>query len=208
MIAYLRGTLSALREDAALLDVGGVGYEVMIPPLVRDSLASHPTDGELTLVTHDYLSIEQSRATPFLVGFLTEVQREFFLLLSSVLGPRTGLRAMAAPIDRIAQAIELGDGRFLKNLPGIGTQKAKELVARLQGKVGPFLGAETEEGAGWVAPAPATGPAAEAIDALIALGLKYGEASQRVAAALRDHADLDSVEQILQAVFLARARSQ
>ena len=75
-----------------------------------------------------------------MIGFNEELEREFFEKFISVsgIGPRAALKAFDRPISLIARAIEEGDVRFLNTLEGIGRQKAKQIVAHLQGKVGRF----------------------------------------------------------------------
>jgi Holliday junction DNA helicase RuvA len=75
-----------------------------------------------------------------LIGFLSEVEKEFFEVFITVsgIGPRAALKALNQPISLIAQAIDEANTNFLKSLPGIGQQKAKEIVAKLQNKVGKF----------------------------------------------------------------------
>ena len=81
-----------------------------------------------------------SSGVPVLVGFLNEVERDFFLEFIKVsgIGPRAAVKALNKAIGEIAQAIDRGDTKYLKTLPGIGEQKAKEIVAKLQGKMGKF----------------------------------------------------------------------
>ena len=56
----------------------------------------------------------------------------------SGIGPRAAVKALDKPISEITQAIDAGDIKYLTTLPGIGKQRAKEIVAKLQGKVGRF----------------------------------------------------------------------
>src|SRR5581483_4890370 len=74
-------------------------------------------------------------------GFTNAIEREFFEALLSVasIGPKSAARAFALPMTRIARAIDEGDHALLRTLPGIGQQKARDIVAKLQGKVARFL---------------------------------------------------------------------
>ena len=95
---------------------------------------------DVTLVIYHYLQIDKNRALPILIGFEEELERDFFISFISVsgIGPKAALRAFDKPIPLIAKAIEEADTGFLMGLAGIGKQKAKQIIAHLQGKVGRF----------------------------------------------------------------------
>ena len=82
----------------------------------------------------------QGRLTPRLIGFLTEVEREFFELFCSVdgVGVKKALRAMVRPVREVATAIEEQDTKALSALPGIGPATAERIVAKLRRKVPKF----------------------------------------------------------------------
>lgn len=203
MIARLRGRVLEVRSDSALIEVGAFAYEVLCPPSV---LAGLEPEDEATLETVHFLQIDQNRGTPVLIGFAREEEKAFWEILTGVLGPKSATKAMAAPIEHIARWVETGDVTALKGLPGIGPTKARELVAKLQGKMGRFVstdGGPAPSSRQAAAPflAAATGPASAAIEALIDLDYKRAEASDLVARALRGRPDAATVEQILEEVF-------
>ncbi|MBU2102426.1 MAG: Holliday junction branch migration protein RuvA [Candidatus Omnitrophota bacterium] len=138
MISRLRGKLLKKEEDKVLVEVGGIVYEVNIPRTVHASLRDDPHD--IDFVIYHYFSIDGNRGIPVLIGFNDELERDFFEKFISVsgVGPKGALRAFDKPIARIARAIEEGDVEYLTTLVGIGKQKAKQIVAYLQGKVGRF----------------------------------------------------------------------
>ncbi len=141
MISRISGRLVDRRPHGVLLEVGGFGYEVLVPEAIRQTLDDHVRpDGSLTLVTFHYLQSDPSRSVPVLIGFLNEIEREFFerFITVSGVGPRGALRALSLPIPVIARAIDAGDLALLRSLPGIGEQRAREIVAKLQGKVGKY----------------------------------------------------------------------
>jgi len=124
-----------------LIDLSGLCYEVFIPAAVMQRLDENISgDGKISLITYHYLQVEPSRGTPVLIGFLNEVEKEFFEIFITVsgIGPRAALKALNQPISLIARAIDEADIGFLKSLPGIGEQRAREIVAKLQNKVGKF----------------------------------------------------------------------
>ena len=136
MISRISGKIIDKREDSITLDVNGLCYEILIPGAVMNYLDSRiQEDGTLSLITYHYLQVEPSRSFPFLIGFLNEIEKEFFekFITVSGIGPKAAVRALKMPISNIAQAIDIGDVSFLKSLPGIGTQRAKEIVAASSG---------------------------------------------------------------------------
>ncbi len=132
MISRLQGTLIDRREMAAFLETNGVTYEVFIPYAIMRTIDRHiASDGQLRLVTFHYHHLEPSRAIPILIGFTNEVEKEFFetFITVSGIGPKAAVRAINQPIPLIARAIDDGNLEFLRTLPGIGPQRAKEIVA-------------------------------------------------------------------------------
>ncbi len=82
----------------------------------------------------------QGRMTPRLIGFLSEVEREFFELFCSVdgVGVKKALRAMVRPVKEVATAIEEQDAKVLSSLPGIGPAMSERIIAKLRRKVPKF----------------------------------------------------------------------
>lgn len=141
MITKITGKLLAVHEDTLALGVGAFEYEVLIPDYNRRLLQAN-LGQEISLFTIDYLEGNQmaSRFTPRLIGFLHEVEREFFDLFCSVdgVGVKKALRAMIRPVKEVATAIEEQDARFLSALPGIGPATAERVIAKLRRKVPKF----------------------------------------------------------------------
>lgn len=141
MIARLNGKIVEKGINYLIVEVGGICYEVLLPTCVMQRLDnSIREDGLVNLVTYHYFQVEPSRSTPMLIGFLNDIEREFFEVFITVsgIGPRAALKALNKPISLIAQAIDDADIEFLKSLPGIGQQRAREIIAKLQNKVGKF----------------------------------------------------------------------
>jgi len=141
MISSIQGKVKKRNQANILVDVNGIWYEILIPPAVMKNLDGAITDDDvISLVTYHYHQVEPSRSMPILIGFTNEVEREFFsrFITVSGVGPKAACRALSQPISVIADAIDKGDVKLLKTLPGIGEQRAREIVAKLQGKVGKF----------------------------------------------------------------------
>jgi len=139
MISRIKGNLVKKDENRVLIDVGGISYEINIPRTVAGRI-SETQEGPLELIIYHYLHMDKSKGVPVLIGFTDELEKDFFEKFISVsgIGPKAALRAFDKPVSSIAQAIEEGNINFLKTLAGIGPQKAKHIVAALQGKVGRF----------------------------------------------------------------------
>ena len=141
MIARISGKITEKGDNYVLINTGGITYEVFIPITVMQRMAENiGPDNSVNLITYHYHQVEPSRSTPMLIGFLNEVEKEFFEIFITVsgIGPRAALKALNQPISLIARAIDEANIEFLKSLPGIGQQRAKEIVAKLQNKIGKF----------------------------------------------------------------------
>lgn len=204
MISRIRGTVREIGEQQFVMEVHGICYEVYVPPTVMRALADRidPT-GELELVTYHYHQVDVSRGIPILIGFLNEIEREFFERFITVagIGPKAALRALTEPIPVIAQAIDEGNLDLLKSLPGIGDQRAREIVAKLQGKVGKFGLIQTRpDGAGPAAEA-SNALEEEALAILLRLEYKKPEAKEMIKAALERNAKIKTSEELLNEIY-------
>ncbi|MBP7560697.1 MAG: hypothetical protein KBA64_09450 [Armatimonadetes bacterium] len=205
MIARITGRVVGLGEDHVLIEAGALTYQVLVPPVALRAIV----DGdEITLETAHFYQMDQTRATPMLLGFATALQREFWEALAGVLGPTVARKAFSAPMESIADWIESGDAAALKSLPGVGQAKARETIAKLQGKLSRFSAGSVP--AGRTAPVSAgaavagTGPSAEAIAALVELGYNAAEAAELVSRVIRARPELDSSAAIVEEVFRRR----
>ena len=160
MIALLRGRLRRKHDDRVVIEAGGVGYEVVLPPVVQKSLASAMAsdgDGAAEVVLEIHYHATQNQPSPVLIGFHSGLDKEFFEKLITVkdVGPLVAARSLAAPVAEIAAAIARQDEAYLRRLPGIGPQKAKNIVAQLSSKVAKFaLSQPAEPSDGKVAAPP------------------------------------------------------
>jgi Holliday junction DNA helicase RuvA len=208
MIASLRGRLRRRLEDRIVLETGGIGYEVLLPPIVRGELqhlAAEEGDkaSEVALVTYYHATRDQPR--PVLIGFTAELDREFFEKLITVkdMGPMVAARALAAPVAEIAAAIARQDEKYLRSLPGIGPQKAKNIVAQLHGKVAKF--ALVHDAVAEPTPAPAA--AGDGLRELVwevlvkQLGHRPGEASQLITEAFKRRPGIASAEELFDEIY-------
>lgn len=204
MIRRLRGELLEVGPEWALVDLGGLAYEVLLPPPVRDRLAERPPGSTVDLYTYYYLQTDGNRVTPYLLGFESETQREFFERLLEVprLGPLSALRSMVLPVAQLARAIELQDEGMLRKLPGVGRQRARDLIATLQGKLTLFLDAADLPEAVPLTP-PQNETEQEALEVLLQLGLSRNDALRALRQAAGAHPEADA-EELVRLVFQQR----
>jgi Holliday junction DNA helicase RuvA len=205
MIARIRGTVGEVRPGSVLLDVDDLTYEVLVPavsvPELRGRLGQR-----VTLFTLQYIegNTAHGQLAPRLAGFLTEVERDFFLQFIRVpgIGIAKGLKSMTVPTADIATAIEARNVVALSSLPGIGRRTAEKAIAELNGKLEGFH-------AGRVTPAArpaAAGYQADAVEALMQLGYRRPEAEDLVGRTVAAGSKADTAEKLVQDCFRHSAR--
>ena len=188
MIARLTGTLAETSADGAVIDVGGVGYQILASARTLDALG--PIGGDVLILTE--LQVREDGWTLF--GFGSAGERETFRILTSVqgVGGRVALAILSTfTPDELARAVSAGDKAMIARANGVGPNLAARIANELQGK----LGAPGLAGAAG-SPLPRGGAAADAMSALANLGFKPAEASAAVAAAneeLGEGATLDAL---------------
>jgi len=178
MIARLTGTLAETAADSAVIDVAGVGYQVLASTRTLDALGS--IGGEVMLLTE--LQVREDSMTLFAFGSAGE--RESFRALTSVqgVGGRVALSILSVldPAE-LARAVAQGDKAMIARASGVGPKLAMRIANELAGKLGsPALAVSLGS-----AP-PRGGASADALSALANLGFKPAEASAAVAAASED----------------------
>jgi len=208
MICRISGKLVEKKEDSIVLDVDGICYEVLIPGAVMQCLEnSIQPDKPVSLITYHYFQLEQSKGFQCLIGFLNEIEKEFFekFITVSGIGPKAAVRALKMPISMIARAIDMADVPFLKSLPGIGEQRAREIVAKLQGKVGKF-GLIQDARTGSEAFSFKRDIQEEAIGVLLQLQYKKFEAKNMVDEALKRNPEIKTAEDLLNEVYKQKSK--
>jgi len=210
MISHIRGKIASRKSSSIILDVdGGVSYEVLIPGCVMKALDNSVNpDGTIKLITYHYYHTDPARSIPVLIGFLNEIEKEFFekFITVSGIGPKAAVRALNASIPKIVKAIADGDLSTLKSLPGIGEQRAKEIVAKLQKKVGKF--GLIQEYSGEVTVKEAPDFMEEAIDVLLQLQYKRPEAKDMVQKAFERSPGTNTAEDLLNEVYKQKKHSK
>jgi len=203
MILRISGKLVEKREHSLIVERNGFFYEVITPSSVIQRVENTKDEnGDVHLVTYHYYQITPASGIPILIGFINEVERDFFLHFIKVsgIGPRAAVKALNKPISEITQAIDSGDTKFLTTLPGIGTQRAKEIVAKLQGKIGKFGLIQDKTVASDVV-IQKLGWEEEALSVLLQLQYKKAEASDMIHKALERSSSINTTEELLNEIY-------
>lgn len=202
MITRLSGTLERVETTAIEVAVGPVVHEVLVTELVRRSLQGK-IGQPVVLYTLEYLEGNPTRGNlvPRIVGFLSEVEREFFELICEVdgVGVRKALRAIVRPVGDIASAIEEQDAKSLSGLPGIGAATAERMIAKLRRRMPKFallVRRETPGETGGVADV-----LAETFDVLRSLGHSDSDARRLVEALREEKKKPKDVQDALEIIY-------
>lgn len=211
MIASIRGRLRRKLEDRVVVEASGVGYEVFVPPVVQTALVDAKAGegdaaDEVALAVHYHATQNQPR--PVLIGFTSDLDKEFFEKLITVkdVGPLVAARSLAAPVAEIAAAIARQDEAYLRRLPGIGPQKAKNIVAQLSSKVAKFALSQSGAPPDGKAAAPKAmdedGLRGAVFEVLTKqLGHRPSEAAQLITAALARNPGITAPEDLFDEIY-------
>jgi len=183
MIAHLRGKLLAKHPNQAVVEAGGVGYDITISVPTFSGLPAAGSEVSLHIHTHVR---EDSIA---LYGFLRSAEKQLFEKLISVsgIGPKLAITVLSGmPADEMVPAIRTNDVARLTRIPGIGRKTAERLVLELRDKL-PVASAE--------APAiPARTPVEEdVLSALLNLGYQRAAAEKAVSSAAKNGGSFDAM---------------
>src|SRR5216117_293885 len=176
MITFLDGKLITALPTQAIVDVGGVGYEVFIPLSSYDKL---PAPGEpVQILTHLHVREDAQ----ILYGFMTASERDLFRLLVnhvSGIGPKLALAVLSGmSVSNFKAAVVNSDTTAISKISGLGKKTAERIVLELKDKLG--VAAAWEAATAAHAPTPEQEQANEAVLALIALGYKQVDAHKAV----------------------------
>jgi len=191
MITFLKGTLTDALPTQAVIDVNGIGYEVLIP---LSSFEKLPALGQAVTLKTQLVVREDSQT---LYGFATDDERDLFKLIQSVsgIGPRLALNVLSGmSVVTFKGAIGAGDVKLLSSINGVGKKTAERMVLELKDKVG----VATALGQ---AAAPRDKTIADAAAALEALGTKPAEAQKAAQAAQAMLGPKAAVEELVRAAL-------
>ncbi len=200
MIGYLEGRLMKKEPDRIMLLAGHVGYEILVPVVVMETLENKEIGDEVALYIYYYQTERQPK--PVLIGFQLEAEKEFFQYFISVeaIGPLKAVKALTISVGEIAHAIESRDAKTLKQLNGIGERTAHKIIATLQGKMNKFALIKTEGGG---APPPVDEDFVQSVmDVLVGqLGYKTTDARQMIDDAIKHNTAIGTAEELFDEIY-------
>jgi holliday junction DNA helicase RuvA len=199
MIGYLEGKLLKKEDDRVLVLASQVGYEVMLPVFVMETLQGKSIGDEVAFTIYYHQTERQPK--PVLIGFHLEAEKEFFQHFISVeaIGPLKAVKALNMPVREIARAIEAKDVQKLKTLKGIGERTAQKIVASLQGKMDKFALIRKEEKETDAADEDFTRPVFEVL--VNQLGHKPLDAKRMIDEAMKRDSRISTPEQLFDEVY-------
>jgi Holliday junction DNA helicase RuvA len=204
MITKISGTLERVdpTSNAVELAIGPLVHEVLVTELVRRGLQQQ-IGKPIVLHTLEYLEGNPTRGNlvPRLVGFLSEVEREFFELICEVdgVGVRKALRAIIRPVGEIAMLIEEQDAKALSTLPGVGAATAERMIAKLRRRMPKFALLVARESPGDVG---TTGDVfSETYEVLRSLGHSESDARRLVDALRGEKKKPKDVQEALESIY-------
>lgn len=193
MITFLDGNLAAALPTQAVIDVRGVGYEVLIPLSSYDRL---PVVGQpVHILTHLHVREDAQ----ILYGFMSAAERDLFRLLVnnvSGIGPKLALAVLSGmSVGNFKSAVVNGDVAMLSKISGLGKKTAERIVLELKDKLG--VAAAWEAASSANAPTAEEGKANEAVLALISLGYKQVDAHKAVRELQEKNPEAASAEELV-----------
>ena len=201
MIGYIEGKLLKKEDDRILLLANQVGYEILLPAFVMETVRSKEIGVELSF--YIYYQQTERQPKPVLIGFNLEVEREFFKYFISVegIGPLKAVKALTIPVREIASAIESKDVAILKRLKGIGNRTAQKIIATLEGKMNKFAlirktEKEREETSVML------DFSRQVFDVLVGqLGYRAGDAKRMISEAVKRNINISTPEELIEEVY-------
>ena len=180
MIAYVKGTVEDIAEDNAVIDVGGIGYNVRIS---ADTAARLPGIGENAKL-YTYTSVREDAVQ--LYGFMSKNDLDIFrkCITVSGIGPKGALSILSVlDADSLRFAIMSGDAKSITKAPGIGARTAERVILELKDKIkidDTLIEQEIQSGRAVSAVKADTPQKQEAVEALVSLGYGNAEAVKAV----------------------------
>ncbi len=206
MIGYLQGTLLQKAEDRILVLCNQIGFEVLLPAVVMESMHARGIGDEIALYIYYHQTERQPK--PVLIGFNHELEKDFFQHFLSVeaIGPLKAVKALDIPVEEVAAAIETRDVAKLKQLKGIGVRTAQKIVAALEGKMSKFALTHPAEAGDF---SERDDFKRQVLEAMVSqLGHKPGDAKKRIADALKRNPDISTAEALLDEIYHSKYGSR
>ena len=197
MISYIKGRLVETAENIIVVECNGIGYQMLVPLSVIDSMP--PCGNDVKIYTHMHVREDLLQ----LFGFLTRDDLEVFKLLISVsgVGPKAALSILGTiTADELRYAVMADDAKTIAKTPGIGAKTAGKLVIELKDKlkyrdINDVMDISGQNSVNVSSKAADKSIISDAVEALVALGYSATDAMKAVRSV--DAADYTTVEQLL-----------
>jgi Holliday junction DNA helicase RuvA len=203
MIARIRGKLLSKTPELVVVDVGGVGYELSIP--VSNYYSLPEVGSEVDLYVSTFIRDDAIK----LYGFLTEVEKELFIMLMTVtgVGPKLARNILSAGgVSELVKIIATGDVAALKALPGLGKKTSERLILELREKITTLSALPAGvAGAALVEDEPTSALQSDVVSALCNLGYKEVSARAAIKTVASDVQDEDDFESLFKKTLKAMA---
>lgn len=196
MIAFVKGNLIEVRDNKAILEVNGIGYNVFVTTSDAEQLPR--IEGKVLL--HTYFQVREDAMQLF--GFLRRDDMEVFQMLLGVngIGPKAALGILSAfSANDLRFAVLAGDAKTIAKAPGIGNKTAQKLILELKDKFNLMEAFEAKRSDALQVSKPSDENCSEAVQALVALGYPSSEALKAVRMAAGS--EEMSTEEILKAAL-------
>jgi Holliday junction DNA helicase RuvA len=199
VIGYIEGKILRKEDDRILVLANQVGYEVLLPVFVMETINSKGIGDQISL--YIYYQQTERQPKPILIGFNLEAEKEFFQHFISVedIGPLKAVKALTISVRAVARAIEERDVSTLIGLKGIGNRTAQKIIATLEGKMGKFALIRKD--------LPQKPPKIEdftqqVLNVMInQLGHRTSDARQMIAKALKRNSSISTPEELFEEVY-------
>ena len=197
MISYIKGRLVETAENIIVVECNGIGYQMLVPLSVIDSMP--PCGNDVKIYTHMHVREDLLQ----LFGFLTRDDLEVFKLLISVsgVGPKAALSILGTiTADELRYAVMADDAKTIAKTPGIGAKTAGKLVIELKDKlkyrdINDVMDVSGQNSVNVSSKAADKSIISDAVEALVALGYSATDAMKAVRSV--DASDYTTVEQLL-----------
>lgn len=197
MIAYVKGTLVSLGDESLIVDVGGIGYEIVCPnPFIFQDLLNQ----QIHIQTYHHVREDAQ----ILFGFRNKDEKYLFTKLISVsgIGPKGALAILAGvDISGFISAVENEDDKFLTSFPGVGKKTARQIILDLKGKLASVFSVSDEQQKSRSINVN-DNEYSEAMEALKALGYTDKEVKQVLPHLKKENVELSTDEAIRKALAL------
>ncbi|RKY87130.1 hypothetical protein DRQ09_04940 [candidate division KSB1 bacterium] len=207
MITKISGKLDSIKSDSIIVENGGFYYQIFVANNILNKIRNTKKSGDdITLYTLYYFegNVGKGNQIPRLIGFLEELDREFFEHYITVrgLGEKKALRSLILPIRSIALAIENEDKQTLRELPGIGSRMADKIIAELKGKLVKFALMKKTESIS--KDEKMYDFKDEAMEVLLQLDYRRVEAENLISSALKRNNKINTAEDLIKEIFKQR----